>query len=48
MLKPIQERYAMYLSDKEQLNGILRTGAEKASYIAAKTLAKTRRKIGLD
>jgi tryptophanyl-tRNA synthetase len=48
MLKPIQERYAVYLSDKEQLNGILKSGAEKASYLASKTLAKARRKIGLD
>ena len=48
MLRPIQERYAVYLSDKEQLNGILKSGAEKASYLASKTLAKARRKIGLD
>ncbi|MBQ5340514.1 MAG: tryptophan--tRNA ligase [Oscillospiraceae bacterium] len=48
MLRPIQERYAVYLSDKEQLNGILKSGAERASYLASKTLAKARRKIGLD
>ena len=48
MLRPIQERYAVYLSDKEQLNSILKSGAEKASYLASKTLAKARRKIGLD
>jgi tryptophanyl-tRNA synthetase len=48
MLKPIQDRYALYLADKDQLNAILREGAEKASALAARTLAKTRRKIGLD
>ena len=48
MLKPIQEKYALYLSDKDQLNAILKEGAEKASSLAARTLAKARRKIGLD
>ena len=48
MLKPIQDRYALFLSDKEQLNAILKGGAENASSLAARTLAKARRKIGLD
>lgn len=48
MLRPIRESYALFLSDKEQLNGILKEGAEKASYLASRTLAKARRKIGLD
>ncbi len=47
-LAPIQERYRMYLDDRKQLEDILRTGAERASSIAARTLAKVRRKIGLD
>ncbi len=48
MLKPIQDRYALFLSDKEQLNAILKNGAERASALAARTLSKTRRKVGLD
>ena len=47
-LMPIQEKYRSYLSDKEQLNAILKNGAEHASYIASKTMRKVRRKIGLD
>ncbi|MBR3126354.1 MAG: tryptophan--tRNA ligase [Mogibacterium sp.] len=47
-LMPIQEKYRAYLSDKEQLNAILKNGAEHASYIASKTMRKVRRKIGLD
>ena len=47
-LMPIQEKYRSYLSDKDQLNAILKNGAEHASYIASKTMRKVRRKIGLD
>ena len=47
-LMPIQEKYRSYLSDKEQLNAILKNGAEHASYIASKTMRKVRRKIGLN
>ena len=47
-LMPIQEQYRTYLADKEQLNNILKNGAEHASYLASKTLRKVRRKIGLD
>lgn len=48
MLKPIQDRYQLYLSDMDQLNAILKEGAERASAIAGRTLAKVRRKVGLD
>ena len=48
MLKPIQDRYQLYLSDMDQLNAILKDGAEKASSIASRTLSKVRRKVGLD
>ena len=48
MLKPIQDRYQLILSDKEGLNAVLKDGAEKASVLAARTLAKVRRKVGLD
>ena len=47
-LKPIQDRYHMYLDDKEQLNKILDEGAQKASAMAERTLRKTRHKLGLD
>ena len=47
-LLPVQERYRAYLSDKDQLNTVLKGGAERASYLASKTLRKVRRKIGLD
>ncbi len=47
-LAPIQERYRANLEDKEALNALLKDGAERASFIAAKTLRKVRRKIGLD
>ena len=48
MLKPIQDRYQLILSDKEGLNAVLKDGAEKASVLAARTLAKVRRKVGFD
>lgn len=47
-LAPVQEKYAMYLSDKAQLEAILKDGSERASALAARTLAKVRRKVGLD
>lgn len=46
VLKPIQERYAE-LIDSEQLDDILDEGAEKASIIANKTLAKAKKAMGL-
>lgn len=45
-LKEIQEKYNMYISDKEQLNKILIEGAQRASYTAEKTLRKVYRKVG--
>src|SRR5690606_129179 len=45
VLKPIQERYAE-LIDSEQLDDILDEGAEKASIIANKTLAKAKKAMG--
>ena len=47
-LAPIQARYRENLSDKEMLNNVLKSGAERASGIAGRTLRKVRRKIGLD
>ncbi|MCH5143322.1 MAG: tryptophan--tRNA ligase [Clostridiales bacterium] len=45
-LKPIQERQAKILADKEYLNNILKSGAERAAYAANKTLSKVYKKIG--
>ena len=45
-LAPIQKEQAKLLSDKEYLNGILKSGAERASYTANKTLNKVYKKIG--
>ena len=47
MLAPIQEKYNALISDKGQLEQIYRSGAEKARYIANKTLTKVYKKVGL-
>ena len=44
---PIQTEQQKILADREYLEGILKTGAERASYLARKTLSKVYRKIGL-
>jgi tryptophanyl-tRNA synthetase len=46
-LKPIRDSYTRYMSDKGQLLEIAKTGAEKASLIAERTLSKVKRKVGL-
>ncbi len=45
-LSEIQDKYKVFISDKEQLNKILIDGAQKASYTAEKTLRKVYRKVG--
>lgn len=45
-LEPIQNKVKDILSDKSYLEGIYKEGAEKASYVANKTLRKTQKKIG--
>lgn len=45
-LIPVQERYNQILNDKEYLTKILTQGAEKASYLANKTLRKVYKKTG--
>lgn len=47
MVEPIQREQKRLLVDKGYLEGVLRQGAETASRIAAKTLAKVYRKVGL-
>jgi len=46
-LRPIRTKYNEIISDKDYLNKVLSEGAEKASYLARKTLSKVYRKIGL-
>ncbi|MGN0806278.1 MAG: tryptophan--tRNA ligase [Candidatus Coproplasma sp.] len=45
-LAPVQAEQAKLLADKEYLNGVLISGAQKANAIARKTLAKVYKKIG--
>ncbi|MBP5356609.1 MAG: tryptophan--tRNA ligase [Clostridia bacterium] len=45
-LRPIQSEYKRYISDKATLEKIMKDGADKASYIARKTLSKVYRKVG--
>ena len=45
-LRPIRENYELYISDKAQLEAIYKSGAEKAEYLARKTLSKVMKKVG--
>lgn len=45
-LKPIQERVKELLKDKKALEAIYKEGANKANYMANKTLRKMQKKIG--
>ena len=47
MLRPIREEAGKLMKDKGYLEGLCRSGAEKASYIANKTLRKVYKKVGL-
>ena len=46
-LSPIQARYNEIIADKDGLNAILQRNAEKAQYLAQKTLRKVYKKVGL-
>ena len=46
-LRPIREEAGRILADKAYLQSIYKTGAEKASRIAEKTLRKVYKKTGL-
>ncbi|MDR0426256.1 MAG: tryptophan--tRNA ligase [Clostridiales bacterium] len=46
-LRPIQDTYKTLIADKTGLETILKEGAQKASYAAAKTLNKVYKKVGL-
>lgn len=45
-LAPIQREQARLLADKAYLDGVLKSGAERAAYTANKTLSKVYKKIG--
>lgn len=47
VLRPIQEKYSLLMSDKEYLEQVLKDGAERAERIAWKTLGKVYKKVGL-
>jgi len=46
MLEPMQKKYNELMSDKAELEKILKSGAEKAAYTARRTLSKVYKKIG--
>jgi tryptophanyl-tRNA synthetase len=46
-LRPVQDRYREFASDPGEINSLLDQGAEKATGIAAKTLARAKEAIGL-
>ena len=46
-LAPVQARYSEILADKAYLEGVMQSGAERASHIAAKTMRKVHKKLGL-
>ena len=45
-LRPIREETQRLLKDKAYLESVYRAGAEKASYVAEKTLRKVYKKVG--
>ncbi|MGM9607159.1 MAG: tryptophan--tRNA ligase [Oscillospiraceae bacterium] len=46
ILRPIREETERLLADKAYLESVYRSGAEKASYVAEKTLRKVYKKVG--
>ena len=45
-LRPLRERFKEIRDDKAYLESIYKEGAEKASYLANKTLRKVYKKVG--
>ena len=45
-LRPIREEASRILADKAYLESVYKQGAEKASYVANKTLRKVYKKVG--
>ncbi len=46
VLRPIQEKYADLMKNKDYLEEVYRSGAERANRVAVKTLSKVYRKVG--
>ena len=46
MLRPIREEAARLIADKAYLEGVYRDGAERAAYVADKTVRKVYKKLG--
>lgn len=46
-VRPIQENFKQYMNDKAYIEKCFTLGAEKAQYVANKTLSKVQRKMGL-
>jgi tryptophanyl-tRNA synthetase len=44
---PIQKKYREIMSDKTYLDGVMKTNAERAALLAARTLRKVYKKVGL-
>lgn len=44
---PIREEYLRYLADKSYIAEVAKAGAEKAAYLAERTLRKVKKKVGL-
>lgn len=47
LLSPVREKYNELMSDKGYLISVAKNGAEKAAYLAQKTLRKVYKKVGL-
>lgn len=45
-LRPIQEKFKELSADKAYIDSVIKNGAEKANYIAQKTLRKAQKKVG--
>ncbi|MBO4770077.1 MAG: tryptophan--tRNA ligase [Clostridia bacterium] len=45
-LAPVREKFDSLMADKAYLEGVMKNGAERASFIARKTLSKVYRKVG--
>ena len=46
LLRPIREETERILADKAYLESVYKNGAERAAYVAEKTLRKVYKKIG--
>ena len=46
LLRPIREESQRIMDDKAYLESVYRAGAEKAAYVANRTLSKVYKKVG--